>query len=199
MSSEGSDKLGNSRAMAKVEPTTESPVDSETGSILFWSALPTSTSPTTNLTFINSIEGNGTEGSNYTRDEELAKVEMAVLALLFILTVLGNCIFLLGIFFRRQKMTRMYYFILHLSVADLITAFFNVLAQLFWEITYRFQGGNFLCKFVKYSQILGPYSSSYILVMTALDRYQAICHPLSNCTWTARRSKVGSIYKKTLV
>lgn len=141
-----------------------------------------------NSSFNSSLEA-GNKTSQVSRDEELAKVEMAVLALIFILTVLGNCVVLLGIFFRRQKMTRMYYFILHLSVADLITAFFNVLTQLFWEITYRFQGGNVLCKFVKYTQILGPYSSSYVLVMTALDRYQAICYPLSNCTWTARRSK----------
>ncbi|CAL8135431.1 unnamed protein product [Orchesella dallaii] len=148
-----------------------------------WSVFP-------NSSINGSAEGNKTLSADFKRDEDLAKVEMAVLALIFILTVLGNCIVLLGIFFRRQKMTRMYYFILHLSVADLITAFFNVLTQLFWEITYRFQGGNVLCKFVKYTQILGPYSSSYVLVMTALDRYQAICYPLSNCTWTARRSKV---------
>lgn len=25
--------------------------------------------------------------------------------------------------------------------------------------------------------------------MTAIDRYQAICHPLANCSWTARRAK----------
>ena len=36
----------------------------------------------------------------------------------------------------------------------------------------------------------GPYLSSYVLVMTAIDRYQAICHPLANCSWTARRAKL---------
>lgn len=157
----------------------------------YWAVYPSSSSPSLNSTYNGtiSLESGNQTGATGIRDEDLAKVEMAVLALIFIFTVLGNCVVLLGIFFRRQKMTRMYYFILHLSVADLITAFFNVLTQLFWEITYRFQGGNFLCKFVKYTQILGPYSSSYVLVMTALDRYQAICFPLSNCTWTARRSK----------
>jgi arginine vasopressin receptor 1A len=39
-------------------------------------------------------------------------------------------------------------------------------------------------------QILGPYLSSYVLVVTAIDRYQAICFPLSNCSWTPRRSKL---------
>jgi len=126
-----------------------------------------------------------------TRDEELAKIEMGILSCIFIVTLMGNFIVVLGIYFRRQKMTRMYYFILHLSLADIFTAFFNVGSQLGLELTFPdFLGGNALCKFVKFTQILGPYSSSYVLVMTAIDRYQAICYPLSNCTWTARRSKL---------
>ena len=87
-------------------------------------------------------------------------------------------------------MNRMYYFLQHLSISDMITAFFNVLPQLAWEITHRFYGGNILCKTVKYFQIFGPYLSSYVLVMTAIDRYQAICNPLSNCKWTPGRSKL---------
>lgn len=83
----------------------------------------------------------------------------------------------------------MYFFILHLSVADLIVAFFSVLPQLAWEITYRFHGGFLLCKLVKYGQTLGPYLSSYVLMATALDRHQAICYPLTYCSWTSRRSK----------
>lgn len=132
-----------------------------------------------------------TGGMNgYERNEDLAKVEIAILSTIFVLTVIGNSIVPFAIFLKRKKMSRMYYFILHLSIADLITAFFNVLTQLCWELTYRFVGGNFMCKFIKYMQILGPYLSSYVLVMTAIDRYQAICYPLSNCSWTPKRSKV---------
>lgn len=74
----------------------------------------------------------------------------------------------------------MYFFLVHLSIADLITGFFNVLSQLAWEAARHFHGGNILCKLVKFVQILGPYLSSYVLVMTAIDRYGAICHPLAN-------------------
>lgn len=83
----------------------------------------------------------------------------------------------------------MYFFLTHLSIADMITGFFNVLSQAAWVWTITFRGDNVLCKFVKYTQMLGPYLSSYVLVMTSIDRYQAICHPLSHSSSTHSRSR----------
>ncbi|XP_069107914.1 cephalotocin receptor 2-like [Argopecten irradians] len=120
------------------------------------------------------------------REEELVRVEVAVQAAIFALAILGNCCVLVALCRRRKKSTRMHIFIMHLSIADLQVAFFNILPQLIWDITYRWYGGDFLCRFIKYSQIFVMYLSTYILVMTAVDRYRAICHPLSNHTWTPR-------------
>ncbi len=39
-------------------------------------------------------------------------------------------------------------------------------------------------------QLTGPYLSSFLLCVTALDRYQAVCRPLENCYWAPTRSKV---------
>src|SRR5438105_3097395 len=103
-----------------------------------------------NTTTVN----NGT--SSDVRDENLALIEMAILAMIFVLIVFGNGVVLLALSMRHRAMTRMYYFLLHLCISDLLTGFFNVLPQLAWEITHRFVGGNFLCKGVKYLQILGP-------------------------------------------
>ncbi|KAJ3649426.1 hypothetical protein Zmor_021170 [Zophobas morio] len=135
------------------------------------------------------------DNSTSSRDENLARVEVATLAIIFLVTVIGNSTVLLALWTRRRyagrkKLSRMYFFILHLSIADLITAFLSVLPQLAWDITYRFYGGFFLCKLVKYGQTLGPYLSSYVLMATAIDRHQAICYPLTYCSWTSRRSKV---------
>ena len=124
------------------------------------------------------------------RDEKLVLLEIGILSLIFTLIVFGNSCVLIALQIHKLKMNRMYYFLQHLSISDMITAFFNVLPQLAWEITHRFYGGNILCKSVKYLQIFGPYLSSYVLVMTAVDRYQAICNPLSNCQWTPSRSKL---------
>ncbi|XP_018562686.1 cephalotocin receptor 1-like [Anoplophora glabripennis] len=137
----------------------------------------------------------GVENSPKGRNENLARGEIAMLAIIFLVTVIGNSTVLLALWTRRRyagrkKLSRMYFFILHLSIADLITAFLTDLPQLAWDITFRFQGGFFMCKVVKYGQTLGPYLSSYILMATAVDRHQAICYPLTYCSWTSRRSKV---------
>ncbi|XP_064090925.1 oxytocin receptor-like [Macrobrachium nipponense] len=123
------------------------------------------------------------------RDETLVIWEIMTLVAIFVLTVLGNVVVLFILLVRRKKLTRMCYFILSLCISDLITAFLNVLPQLIWEVTYRFHGGGFLCKAVKFGQLLGPYLNSYLLVMTALDRYQVICYPLSTCSWTPKSSR----------
>nr|ADZ15309.1 inotocin receptor 1 [Ixodes scapularis] len=124
------------------------------------------------------------------RDESLAQVEVAVLTFIFGFTVLGNTCVLVALAARRSKMTRMYYFLIHLCVSDLTTAFLSVLPQLGWDATHRFRGGNLVCKAVKFGQLLGPYLSSYVLVVTAVDRYQAICFPLSNCSWSPTKCKL---------
>ncbi|XP_014671476.1 PREDICTED: oxytocin receptor-like [Priapulus caudatus] len=80
----------------------------------------------------------------------------------------------------------MHYFMLHLSVADLVVAFFNVLPQLAWDVTYRFQGGNDLCKFVKFAQVFGMFLSTYVLLVMAADRWAVICRPLVSMMWTPR-------------
>jgi arginine vasopressin receptor 1A len=136
------------------------------------------------------VKINNTNETVDSRNEELAIIEISILALLFITILMGNLFVLIALAVRKPKMNRMYYFLLHLCVADLITGFFNVLPQLLWDISYRFHGGNILCKLIKYLQILGPYLSSYILVITSIDRYQAICYPLSNCSWTPKRSQL---------
>ena len=70
----------------------------------------------------------------------------------------------------------MYFFILHLSIADLLTAFLTVLPEFVFELftAPKFYAGNYGCKLVKYLFMVGPYLSSYTLVMTAVDRYQVI-------------------------
>ncbi|NXG30433.1 AVT protein, partial [Dromaius novaehollandiae] len=112
------------------------------------------------------------------RDEQLAQAEIAVLGVIFLTASVGNFILILVLWRRRKKLSRMYVFMLHLSIADLVVAFFQVLPQLIWDITDVFIGPDFLCRLIKYLQLLGMFASTYMIVVMTVDRYQAVCYPM---------------------
>nr|XP_056701218.1 vasopressin V1b receptor [Euleptes europaea] len=126
----------------------------------------------------NAEDGDPNQTVLHTRDEELAKAEIGVLAAILVVTLLGNLGVLLAMYRLRKKMTRMHLFILHLGLTDLGVALFQVLPQMIWDMTYRFQGPDPLCKAVKYLQVLSMFASTYMLIAMTLDRYMAVCHPL---------------------
>lgn len=132
----------------------------------------------TNFTSTSSTDG---------RDEQLAKIEISTLGVLLYFSLFGNSVVLFVLKFRCGTLTRMQWFIFHLCIADLSMGVFNILPQLAWDITYRFHGNNFLCKIVKYFQLVAMYASSYVLVTTAIDRYVSICYPITSQTWTNKR------------
>lgn len=123
------------------------------------------------------------------RSAQLAAVEMSVLATVFCLTVIGNVLVLIVLVGGGRKLTRMTVMIVHLSCADLFVAFFNVLPQLSWKVTGNFRGNDLLCRSVVYLWLVAMFGSSYVLVSTALDRYLAICRPLTAYAWTGDKSK----------
>ncbi|CAL8375910.1 unnamed protein product [Arctogadus glacialis] len=124
----------------------------------------------------------------FARNEEVAKLEIAVLSITFLVAVLGNVSVLLAMYNTKKKTSRMHLFIKHLSLADLVVAFFQVLPQLCWKVTYRFYGPDFLCRIVKHLQVMGMFASTYMMVMMTVDRYIAICHPLKTLQQPTRRS-----------
>ncbi|XP_030071470.1 mesotocin receptor-like [Microcaecilia unicolor] len=112
------------------------------------------------------------------RDEQLAWAEIAVLGIIFLAASAGNVTLILVLWRRRKKLSRMYVFMLHLSIADLVVAFFQVLPQLIWDITDVFVGSDVMCKAIKYLQLLGMFTSTYMIVVMTVDRYQAVCYPV---------------------
>lgn len=128
--------------------------------------------------------------NRFERNEDVAKLEMTVLSLTFLAAVVGNVSVLLAVRNAAKKSSRVHLFIKHLSLADLVVAFFQVLPQLCWDITYRFYGPDFLCRVVKHLQVLGMFASTYMLVMLTVDRYIAICHPLRSLQGATRRARL---------
>ncbi|XP_066554193.1 oxytocin receptor [Amia ocellicauda] len=142
--------------------------------------------------------GNGSVGP-VRRNEEVAKVEVTVLALILLLALAGNLCVLLAIYTTKNNQSRMYFFMKHLSIADLVVAIFQVLPQLIWDITFRFYGPDSLCRLVKYLQVVGMFASTYMLVLMSIDRCLAICQPLRSLHRRADRLYVISSWVLSLL
>ena len=79
------------------------------------------------------------------------------------------------------QISRMNMFLVHLSVADLLTALLTLVPEIAWTLTSPlFHGGDLLCRSIKFLQMLGPYLSSFLLCVTSVDRYRAICRPFKS-------------------
>ncbi|MBN3322373.1 AVT protein, partial [Atractosteus spatula] len=112
------------------------------------------------------------------RDQQLAWIEIAVLGIIFFTASIGNSVLVMVLWRRRKRMSRMYVFMMHLSIADLVVAGFQVLPQLIWDITDIFLGPDFLCRVIKYLQLVGMFASTYMTVAMTVDRFQAVCYPM---------------------
>ncbi|XP_068999646.1 vasopressin V2 receptor-like [Embiotoca jacksoni] len=113
------------------------------------------------------------------RDALLAAAEVVVLTVIFVMALLGNGLVLVVLLrWRRRQHNPLHQFMLNLCLADLVVALFQVLPQLAWDAQGRFAGPDFLCRLVKYLQVLGMFASSYMIVAMTMDRHYAICSPL---------------------
>ncbi|XP_037006485.2 vasopressin V2 receptor [Artibeus jamaicensis] len=114
------------------------------------------------------------------RNQLLAQAEVALLSIVFVAVVLSNGLVLAALARRGRhgRWAPMHVFIGHLCLADLAVALFQVLPQLAWDATDRFQGPDALCRTIKYLQMVGMYASSYMILAMTLDRHRAICHPM---------------------
>ncbi|KAM8975202.1 vasopressin V1b receptor [Pelodytes ibericus] len=124
------------------------------------------------------------------RDENLARAEVAVLGTILAVTTMGNLGILFAIYRRKKKMTRMHFFIVHLGITDLAVALFQILPQMIWDITFRFIGSDFLCRVVKYTQVMSMFASTYMLMVMTIDRYIAVCHPLKTLQQPTRQAYI---------
>lgn len=122
-----------------------------------------------------SAEAAGADEEGY---ERFAHVRAGVLGLVFVLATCSNLVFLVELWKKRKRNTRTHLFLLHLCLADLVVAFFQVLPQLSIEITHRFRGTDTVCRSVKYLQVVGMFASPYMIVAMTIDRYNAVRRPM---------------------
>lgn len=87
----------------------------------------------------------------------VTKIEVIVLTSLFILTIAGNLIVILILLLYRthpsRTVSRMSFYIIHLSIADFCVAIMSILPQIIWRSSVLFSDFKILCKMVTFSQV----------------------------------------------
>jgi hypothetical protein len=95
-------------------------------------------------------------------DYKLQLVEQIVLGSMFALALIGNTIVLIVMLSKKHRhAARMAFFIVHLTIADLLVTFFSVLPMLVWKSTITFFGGDLLCRIISFLMLAVSYISVY--------------------------------------
>lgn len=129
--------------------------------------------------------------------------EVKFLSVLFFLIIFGNLFMIIRLYKRKKRVqmnflcfkfnriSRMSFYIIFLSLADINVAFLSVFTYILGILNtnsdYKFKtietSSEFSCKLVSFSQIFSVYISIYILVLMAHDRYLCICKPFDSINW----------------
>uniref|UniRef100_H3AVB4 Orexin receptor type 2 n=1 Tax=Latimeria chalumnae TaxID=7897 RepID=H3AVB4_LATCH len=108
--------------------------------------------------------------------------------IVFIVALVGNVLVCLAVWRNNHMRTVTNYFIVNLSLADVLVTAICLPASLLVDITETWFFGQTLCKVIPYLQTVSVSVSVLTLSFIALDRWYAICHPLMFKS-TAKRAR----------
>ncbi|XP_076322115.1 putative G-protein coupled receptor 150 [Tachypleus tridentatus] len=129
-----------------------------------------------NLT--SNSEFKGVFGPDYHRT-----VRIVIIAIMIVVSLTGNLMVCWRLFVsQRGRHSKPKVLFLNLAVADLLVTMVTMTAQVVWEVMGRLWiAGDIFCRFFKLLQTFALVSSTYMLVIIALDRYYVIVYPLRPC------------------
>lgn len=142
------------------------------------------------IDFSNSTNRNFTDGMESSQTLRLISIGAVIITMA--LALFGN-LFLGLIILKspRRRLAPVQVFLLNLCIADIAFALVSLLPQLVITLTYpEFNGSNLTCKIIYYFMMVPMYASTFLLVAMAVDRYVAICKPLSALMWKYTRVHV---------
>ncbi|XP_037561793.1 gonadotropin-releasing hormone receptor [Dermacentor silvarum] len=134
------------------------------------------------------ISANATTDVVYSSAEDLLgpryhkRARIAIIIVMIIASVIGNTIvcWKLVVKRRRRRMSKARVLFLNLAIADLLVACITMTSQVVWEVMGRvWIAGDAFCRLFKFLQTFALVSSTYMLVVIALDRHIAIVTPLA--------------------
>ncbi|KAM9778294.1 trace amine-associated receptor 7g-like [Syngnathus typhle] len=101
-----------------------------------------------------------------------------VLTFLSIATICGNLLVIISVVYFKQLHTPTNYFILSLSLADLLVGLLVFPFSMTFTVTWCFFDNNFICKIRDIFDVSLCTSSILNLCCISIDRYYAVCQPL---------------------
>ncbi|XP_017515810.1 orexin/Hypocretin receptor type 1 isoform X1 [Manis javanica] len=128
---------------------------------------------------------------DYLYPKQYEWVLIAAYVAVFLVALVGNTLVCLAVWRNHHMRTVTNYFIVNLSLADVLVTAICLPASLLVDITESWLFGHALCKVIPYLQAVSVSVAVLTLSFIALDRWYAICHPLLFKS-TARRAR-GSI------
>ncbi|XP_029451556.1 orexin receptor type 2 [Rhinatrema bivittatum] len=124
----------------------------------------------------------------YLHPKEYEWVLIAGYIIVFIVALVGNILVCIAVWKNHHMRTVTNYFIVNLSLADVLVTITCLPATLVVDITETWFFGKTLCKVIPYLQTVSVSVSVLTLSCIALDRWYAICHPLMFKS-TAKRAR----------
>ncbi|KAJ0006271.1 hypothetical protein NQD34_013544 [Periophthalmus magnuspinnatus] len=113
-------------------------------------------------------------------------VRIVLYSLIFLLSVVGNSMIIAVLVRNRRMRTVTNLFLLSLAVSDLMVSLVCIPFTLIPNLMRDFIFGTGICKLVMYFMGVSVSVSTFNLVAISLERYSAICNPLTSRTWQTK-------------
>ncbi|XP_028285500.1 cholecystokinin receptor type A [Parambassis ranga] len=113
-------------------------------------------------------------------------VRIVLYSLIFLLSVLGNSLIIAVLVRNRRMRTVTNLFLLSLAISDLMVSLVCIPFTLIPNLMRNFIFGIGMCKLVMYFMGVSVSVSTFNLVAISLERYSAICNPLSSRVWQTK-------------
>ncbi|GIY69827.1 orexin receptor type 2, partial [Caerostris darwini] len=108
----------------------------------------------------------------------------------FVVGLVGNALVCVSVYRNHTMRTVTNYFIVNLALADFLVILVCLPPTVLWDVTETWFFGRITCKLVLYLQSISVSVSVLTLTFISIDRWYAICHPLSFKS-TAARAKTN--------
>ncbi|XP_029615656.1 cholecystokinin receptor type A [Salmo trutta] len=113
-------------------------------------------------------------------------VRIFLYSLIFLVSVLGNSLIIAVLVRNRRMRTVTNLFLLSLAASDLMLCLFCMPFTLIPNLMRDFVFGSGICKVAMYFMGISVSVSTFNLVAISLERYSAICNPLTTRTWQTK-------------